>query len=154
MPSSALGCCVLQNGRGIHQLRATGGRVPVDPVLKKRKEGAMGLKIKWKDDRVRGATTALLLISRDRLSRGETEDLIQASLAEYRDDLDGYKKNKATWADVSDLGPLTNPRHVARYKNLLTAVEGLLQKIVQGKRQFNSLAELDNFLIFALRNVS
>ena len=67
----------------------------------------MGLKIKWNDDRVRGATTAILLISRDRLHRGETDDLIQASLTEYRADPEGYKARKAAWADARELGPLT-----------------------------------------------
>ena len=113
----------------------------------------MRLKIKWNDDRVRGATTALLLISRDLLSRGETRELIETSLALYRGDSEGYKENKAAWADVAELGPLTKPQHVAYYKNLLTAVDELLKKLVQGKRQFNSLTELDNFLISALKNV-
>jgi len=113
----------------------------------------MGLKIKWNDDRVRGTTTALLLICRDRLSRGDTENLIEASLAEYRNDLKGYKENKATWADVNETAPLKKPQHVAYYKALLLAVEGLLKKFVQGKRQFNSLIELDNFLVFTLNSV-
>ena len=113
----------------------------------------MGLKIKWNDDRVRGATTALLLISRDRLSRGETDDLIQASFAEYRADPNAYKKNKATWAAVNESGPLTNPQHVVYYQKLLSSVDALLKKLAEGKRQFNSLTELDNFLIVALRNV-
>lgn len=113
----------------------------------------MGFKIKWNDDRVRGTTTALLLISRDRISRGDTEDLIQASLAAYRDDPDGYKKNKVMWADANDVGPLTDARHVAHYQKLLSAVEGIVKKIVGGRRQFNSLTELDNFLIFTLKNL-
>ena len=113
----------------------------------------MGLKIKWNDDRVRGTTTALLLISRDRLSRGVTADLIQAALAGYRSDPAGYKVNKSTWADVNEVGPLTNPDHVAYYKKLVSTVEGLVQKMIQGKRQFNSLTELDNFLIFTLKNM-
>ncbi len=113
----------------------------------------MRLKIKWSDDRVQGATTALLLISRDRLSRGATDDLIQASLADYRNDPDVYKRNKSTWADAGEVGPLTNPQHVAYYQKLLSAVDGLLRKMVQGKREFNSLTELDNFLIFTLNRV-
>ena len=113
----------------------------------------MRLKIKWSDDRVRGTTTALLLISRDRLSRGQTDDLVQASLADYRDDPDRYKKDKATWADAGEIGPLTDPRQVAYYKKLHSTVDGLVKKMVQGKRQFNSLTELDNFLIFTLKNV-
>jgi hypothetical protein len=113
----------------------------------------MGLKIKWNDDRVRGATTAILLIGRDRLLRGETADLIQASLAEYRGDPARYKKNKATWADARELGPLTNPSHVAYYKNLISAIDALGKKMAHGKRQFNSLLELDNVLIAGLKDV-
>ena len=111
----------------------------------------MGLKIKWNDDRVRATTTALLLTSRDRLSHGATEDLIGASLADYRNDPAGYKENKATWADVNETTPLKNPQYVAYYKTLLSDVDGLLKKFVQNKRQFNSLVELDNFLVFTLR---
>ena len=113
----------------------------------------MGLKIKWNDDRVRATTTALLLICRDRLSRGASEDLIEASLADYRNDPAGYKENKAMWADVKEVGSLTNPRHVVYYKALLSTVDGLHKKFVQGRRQFNSLIELDNFLVFTLKNV-
>ena len=55
--------------------------------------------------------------------------------------------------DVKELGPLTNPLHAAYYQKLLLAVERIVQKMVEGKRQFNSLAELDNFLIFTLGRV-
>lgn len=110
----------------------------------------MALKIKWNDDRVRGTTTALLLIVRDRLQRGETDDLIGASLAEYRDDPSGYKANKAAWADAKEIGPLTKPRHVAYYQELLAAIDKLLTKMTQAKRQFSSERELDNALIAGL----
>ncbi|MBI3886282.1 MAG: hypothetical protein HY302_11210 [Opitutae bacterium] len=113
----------------------------------------MALKIKWNDDRVRGATTAILLIGRERLHRGETTDLIQASLADYRADPERYKKSKAAWADAKELGPLTNPRHVAYFRNLLSAVARLAEKMTQAKRQFNSLRELDNYLVASLGNV-
>ena len=113
----------------------------------------MGLKIKWNDDRVRNATTAILLIGRDRLFRGKTADLIQASLAEYRDDPESYKRHKATWADARELGPLTKPSHIACYKNLLSAVDALLKKMELNKRQSNSLLELDNFLVASLSHV-
>jgi hypothetical protein len=113
----------------------------------------MGLKIKWNDDRVRGATTAILLIGRDRLHRGKKDELIQRSLTDFREDPEGYKTNKATWPDARELGPLTNPHHVAYYKNLLTAVDALLQKMAENKRQSNSLLELDNYLVASLRNV-
>ncbi len=113
----------------------------------------MGLKIKWNDDRVRDTTTALLIICRDRLSRGFTEDLIAASLADYRNDHGGYRENKAAWPAVNDVALLNNPQHVAYYKQLLLAVDGLLGKFIQGKRQFNSLTELDNYLVFTLQNI-
>ena len=113
----------------------------------------MGLKIKWNDDRVRGATTAILLISRDRLQRGDTDDLIRASLADYRDQPEVYKGNKTAWADANKLGPLTDPAQIAHYKNLLSSVDRLTQKMTRTKRQFNSLLELDNWLVASLANV-
>lgn len=113
----------------------------------------MALKIKWNDDRVRGATTAILLIGRERINRGEMDDLIKASLADFRADPYAYKVNKATWADAKELGPLTNRNHVATYHNLLGAIDRLTLKMQQSKLQFNSLLELDNWLIASLRNV-
>lgn len=110
----------------------------------------MGLKIKWNDDRVRGTATALLLIARDRLSRGQTTDLIRASLADYRRDPTDYKLRKAGWPDVRETQPLTNAGHIATYQKLRSAVDGVLRQFVEGRRQFNSLIELDNFLIFTL----
>lgn len=113
----------------------------------------MGLKIKWNDDRVRGATTAILLIGRDRLHHGKKDDLVQRSLADYRDDPEGYKAAKAGWADARELGPLTNPHHVAYYRNLVAAVDALLKKMAENKRQSNSLLELDNYLVASLKDV-
>ncbi len=113
----------------------------------------MGLKIKWNDDRVKGATTAILLIGRDRLARGKKDDLVQRSLADYRDDPEGYKAAKAGWADPRELGPLTNPQHVAYYRNLVAAVDALLKKMTENKRQSNSLLELDNYLVASLKDV-
>ena len=107
----------------------------------------MALKIKWNDDRVKGATTAILLISRDRLARGKTEKLVQLALADYREDPEGYKQSKRTWADARELGPLKNPRHVAHYKELISDIDRLTAKWTQARRQFNSLLELDNALI-------
>lgn len=112
----------------------------------------MALKIKWNDDRVRGATTAVLLLGRERIARGATENLVQACLAEYRADADGYKQRKAAWPDAKELGPLTKPAHIAHYRKLLVAVDTVLQKLTQAKRQFNSLLELDNCLIATLRD--
>lgn len=114
----------------------------------------MQLKIKWNDDRVRGATTAILLIGRARLARGQTEDLIADALTEYRDDPAAYKVNKAAWPDAQELGPLHKPVHVERYKKLLLAVAALHQKMTENKRQSNSLLELDNYLIASLSHVT
>ena len=114
----------------------------------------MALKIKWNDDRVRGATTAILLISRDRLIRGESlADMIEASLAEYRADPEGYKERKRAWVGATETGPLTKPLHLAYHRNLVAAVDALTQKWTQTKRQFNSLLELDNALVENLRHV-
>ena len=113
----------------------------------------MGLKIKWNDDRVRATTTALLLIVRDRLARGETRDLFAAALADYRGDPDGYKRDKSAWPDVGEAGPLTNALDVAYYQRLVSSVDVLVARMVKGKRQFNSLSELDNFLVFSLKSV-
>ena len=113
----------------------------------------MGLKIKWNDDRVRGAITAILLIGRERLRQGATENLVEEALHEYRTDPDGYKANKAGWADVREVGMLTKPAQVTHYRNLLLATDALLKKMEQNKRQSNSLLELDNYLIASLRNV-
>jgi hypothetical protein len=113
----------------------------------------MGLKIKWNDDRVRAATTAILLITRDRLARGETDNLVEEALAEFREDPEVYKEKKADWADVRELGPLKKPAQVAYYKTLIAATDALLKKMEQNKRQSNSLLELDNYLISSLRDV-
>ena len=113
----------------------------------------MGLKIKWNDDRVRGAITALLLVGRARLARGEREDLIQESLAEYRADPEDYKTNKRTWPDGREIGPLTKPADVTYYQNLLAATDRLSAKLGQSKIQFNSLLELDNYLVASLGRV-
>jgi len=112
----------------------------------------MALKIKWSDDRVKGTVTALLLISRDRLQRGLAEDVITASLAEYRADPDGYKQSKKTWPDVRENGALKHPQYVAYYQKLVADTDKLLAKWTQAKRQFNSLLELDNALIASLKS--
>lgn len=114
----------------------------------------MRLKIKWNDDRVRGATTAILLLGRERLLRGETlAELVQASLAEYRADPEGYKERKRTAPDARDPGPLTKPLHVAYYKNLIAAIDTATERMTQARRQFNSLLELDNALVAYLKDV-
>lgn len=110
----------------------------------------MRSKIKWNDDRVKEAARAILLIGRDRLARGDTVDIVRAALTEYRADPEGYKANKAAWPDVRDLGPLTQPAHVAAYRALQAALDRLMEKMTRTKRQFNSLAELDNALVASL----
>lgn len=110
----------------------------------------MGLKIKGNDDRVRGAITALLLIGRARLTRGEREDIIRASLGEYRADPETYKASRRTWPDARDISPLTRPADVAYYQNLLAATDRLATRLAASKILFNSLLELDNYLIASL----
>jgi hypothetical protein len=110
----------------------------------------MALKIKWNDDRVKAATTAILLISRDRLARGKKDDLVRRALTDFREDPEGYKENKQTWPGVRELGPLKSPQQVAAYKELLAAVDALLKRMELIKRQSNSLLELDNYLIASL----
>jgi hypothetical protein len=107
----------------------------------------VGSKIKWNDDRVRATATALLLISRDRIARGRTGNLIASALAEYRADPDAYKENKKAWPDVREAGSPGDPAKVARYQALLRAVDGLLARWTGSKRQFNSLLELDNAFV-------
>jgi hypothetical protein len=113
----------------------------------------MGLKIKGSDDRVRGAITAALLIARDKLSRGERDDLVRASLEEYRADPEAYKESRRTWPDVRESAGLTKPADVAYYRNLLAATERLASKLAASKIQFNSLLELDNYLTAHLERV-
>lgn len=113
----------------------------------------MGLKIKWNDDRVRGAMTAILVIGRERLHRGKPDDLIRAALAEYRGDPDGYKARKATWSEAREPGPLTQSQQIEYFTHLISAIDRLLKKMEQARRQFNSLLELDNALIAHLEDV-
>jgi len=113
----------------------------------------MGLKIKGNDDRVRGAITGCLLIGRARLAQGRRENLIQEALATYRGDPEDYKANKRTWPDVRELGPLNRPADMAHYQNLLAAADRLTARLVQSKIQFNSLLELDNYLVASLGRV-
>lgn len=110
------------------------------------------MKIKWNDDRVKHATTALLLISRDRIHHGQTAALIQDSMADFRADPARFKRNQATWVEAGQPGPLTQPQQVAAYLGLVEEVAALLRKMEKSKRQFNSLLELDNYLIAILGN--
>jgi hypothetical protein len=113
----------------------------------------MPSKIKWNDDRVRGAATALLLIARDRIARGRTGNLAASSLAEYREEPDRYKENRKSWPEVREIGQLGDSAKVAHYRALLRAVDELLARWTQSKRQFNSLLELDNALVEQLREI-
>jgi hypothetical protein len=113
----------------------------------------MGLKIKGNDDRVRGAITAVLLIGRERLKRGASENLIKVSLEEYRADPETYKASRRTWPDAHETSSLSKTADVAYYQNLLAATERLATKLAESKIQFNSLLELDNYLIASLERV-
>ncbi len=114
----------------------------------------MPVKIKWNDDRVSGTAVALLLIIRTRLSKGKTIGLIQAALGEYRGDLDAYKAEytKRDMDAAKETGPLKNAQHIEYYKKLTGDVERLMAKMEKNRRQFNSLVELDNFLVFTLQS--
>jgi hypothetical protein len=101
---------------------------------------------------VKGAATAILLLGRERLARGETADLIRAALAEYRADPADCRLKQAAAAQAGEPAPLKNPRHAAYYRELAADVGRLTQKWTDAKRQFNSLLELDNALIAQLKN--
>ncbi|MDF3055960.1 MAG: hypothetical protein K0R17_175 [Rariglobus sp.] len=114
-------------------------------------------KIKWNDDRIKQTLTALLLISRTRLTRGDTNDLVAASLLDYRNDPAAYKeahwnKAQASWSDPKDLSSLKNPKHLAYYKNLLAEVDAVAARFKRNQIQFNSVIELDNYLVTYLKS--
>jgi hypothetical protein len=113
----------------------------------------MALKIKWNDDRIKGAATAVLLITRERLSQGHWGGLITAALEEYRDDYEGYKAThpKRDLATAKDASMLTNAQRKEFYQRLVAAVDVLLARLERNKTQFNSLTELDNYLALNLR---
>jgi hypothetical protein len=115
-------------------------------------------KIKWNDDRIKQTLTAVLLISRARLARGLTQDLIAEALLSYRNDYKAYKdehwdKTKAAMSDPKDLGSLKNPNHVAYYKNLLVQVDAMSARFKKNQIQFNSLIELDKYLVTYLKSL-
>lgn len=113
----------------------------------------MGAKIKWNDDRVKGAATAVLLIVRTRLAEGHWGGLIEAALAEYRTDYEGYKAAypKRDLATAKDAGGLKEERRREFYTKLVAAVEVMLTRLERNKTQFSSLRELDNYLVFNLK---
>jgi hypothetical protein len=114
-------------------------------------------KIKWNDDRIKQTLTAVLLISRARLARGLTQDLIAQALLDFRNDYQTYKdenwdKAKGAMNDPRDLGSLKNPNHVAYYKNLIAQVEAMSARLKKNQIQFNSLIELDKYLVAYLKS--
>ncbi|AKC83160.1 hypothetical protein IMCC26134_10905 [Verrucomicrobia bacterium IMCC26134] len=113
----------------------------------------MALKIKWNDDRIKGAATAVLLITRERLAQGHWGGLVTAALEEYRHDHDGYKANhpKRDLAAAKDASMLTDAGRRAHYEKLVAAVEVLLARLERNKTQFSSLKELDNYLALTLK---
>ncbi len=114
----------------------------------------MGLNIKWNDDRIKGAATAILLITRARLAQGHWGGLIQGALVEYREDYEGYKAAfpKRELATAKDTSSLTNPQRREFYDKLVLAVEVLLAKIHRNRTRFSSLTELDNYLASQLKD--
>jgi hypothetical protein len=113
----------------------------------------MALKIKANDYRIRATITAMLLLARDRLARGETADLLAEALRDYREDPDAYKEAhpRRDRDAVRETGPLKSAKAIAYYQKLVADAEALAEKFARNKRQFNSLTELDNFLAFTLR---
>lgn len=113
----------------------------------------MALKIKWNDDRVRAAVTAVLLLGRERIHQGKTDDLVRACLTEFRADPYAYAARRAGWPAPRELGPLTKPGHVATFQKLVGAVDKLEAKATQAKRRFTSLEDLDHWLISGLQKL-
>jgi hypothetical protein len=113
----------------------------------------MSLNIKWNDDRIKGAATAILLITRARLAQGHWGGLIQAALVEYRGDYEGYKAGYPirSFAAAKDTTMLTNHQRREFYGKLVAALEILLAKIERNRTRFSSLIELDNYLISQLK---
>jgi len=114
-------------------------------------------KIKWNDDRIKQTLTALLLISRDRLIRRETQELIAASLDDYRNDPKTYKdthwnKVSATMDDPRDTGSLAHSKHLAYYQTLITSVDAMAARFTRNQIQFNSVIELDKYLVTYLKS--
>lgn len=114
---------------------------------------AMALKIKWNDDRIKGAVTAVLLITRHKLAQGHWGGLIEASLLEYREDYDAYKAAhpKRDLATARDATALTDASRREFFERLVAAMDVLLARLERNKTQFNSLTELDNYLLLHLK---
>lgn len=118
---------------------------------------AMALKIKSNDDRIKATAAAVLLICRARLGRGDFGGFISASLEDYRDDLDGFKEAfpRRDMEAAHDLAMMVDVIKDAKrreaYQQLLAAVDVVLARIERNKTQFNSLTELDNYLVASLK---
>jgi hypothetical protein len=113
-------------------------------------------KIKWNDDRIKQTLTAVLLISRSKLHRGGSENLIEEALADFRNDPAGYKaehwnKVKSAWSDPKDLSSLKTAGQVACYRALLTEVDTLAARLKRNQIQFSSVIELDKYLVTYLK---
>lgn len=113
----------------------------------------MAQKIKWNDDRVKGAVAAVLLITRQKLSQGHWGGLIEAALLEYREDYDAYKAAfpKRDLATARDATGLTDANRREFFERLVAALDVLLARLERNKTQFNSLTELDNYLVLQLK---
>ncbi len=113
----------------------------------------MGVKIKANDDRIKAVALAVVLVSRDRLARGQASGMITAALAEFRNDYEGYKAAhpKRDFAAAKELGALADPSRREVYQKLLATVETVLARIERNSTQFSSLLELDNFWAFNLK---
>ena len=114
-------------------------------------------KIKWNDDRIKQTLTALLLISRSKLIAGDTDELIAASLFAYRHDPGSYKdehwnKAKAVWSDPKDTSGLKTSRHLGYYQRLLADTDAMAAKFKRNQIQFNSVIELDKYLVTYLKS--
>lgn len=108
----------------------------------------MGIKIKSNDDRIKITASALLLITWEKLNRNDTDELIASALAEYR------AEGKSRLPKASELAPISNPVFAAYHKNLTTRLDTILKRFEKNSTQFNSLVELDNYLVFHLKPVT
>lgn len=117
----------------------------------------MAMKIKANDDRIKTTAAAVLILARARLARGDVGGLISESLADYRDDPDGFREAfpKRDFAAAQDLAAMVELIKDAKrrevYQRLVAAVEVVLARIERNKTQFNSLLELDNYFVASLR---
>lgn len=88
------------------------------------------------------------------MAQAQAGGLVADALANFREDLEGYKAHypERTWAAARDGSSLTNNARRKRYLKLVNAMDALLARIKRKKTSFNSLADLDHFLSFNLRD--